>query len=108
MTNNALNCTAMRFLQAHENEHLERDRPLLLQRCIDYLVDFCNVSSDTARVITHQVDGELQARHCKVSIDCSRTTSFALFIKHENGDQEAITVAALARLIAQRPQQRLA
>ena len=99
MSINALACTAMRFLQAHESEHLAHDLPRLTDRCIAHLVETCSVSHAPARVATLQAQGELEARHCKASIDCSRTTSFTLFLTDENGNPVVMTVAELARLV---------
>jgi hypothetical protein len=107
MTFNALACSAMSFLRDHEAEHLTHDQPRLVDRCIAHLVEICAVSQTTAYVATMQALGELEARHCKASIDCTRTTSFALFLTSENGIQTVITAAALADLVKKQPFMRL-
>jgi hypothetical protein len=108
MSINALACSAMQFLQTHENEHLAPDLPLLVDRCIAHLVEVCGVSQPTAQVATLQAQGELSARHSKASIDCTRTTSFTLFLNDEQGRPVVVTVAELARLVKDaRPLMRL-
>lgn len=103
MTINALACVALNFLRDHEAEHLTPDLPRLVDRCIAHLVESCTVSHATAHVASMQALGELQARHSKASIDCSRTTSFTLFLHDEQGRPVVITVAELARLVRNTP-----
>jgi hypothetical protein len=101
MSTIAFTSRAMRFLQAHEDEHLSRDRQLLVDRCIEHLVDAVAISAETARVITVQALGELSARRSKVSIDCNRTTSFTLFMTDERGQRMALLASDLVELAKQ-------
>ena len=99
MSINTIDCIAMNFLRDHEGEHLSHDLPRLVDRCIAHLVENCAVSQATAYVATMQALGELESRRSKTHIDCSRTTSFVLFLTGEDGQQTAITAAELARLV---------
>ena len=101
MSTIALTSRAQRFLQDHENEHLSRDRQLLVDRCVDHLVEAVGISTETAHVITVQALGELSARRSRVSIDCTRTTSFTLFMTDENGQRIALIASDLAELAKQ-------
>lgn len=101
MSNLALSCTALNFLRTHADEHLNRDRQRLVDRCVAHLVESAGISADTARTVTLQALGELCARRGKVSIDCTRTTSFTLFITDENGKSVAIVASDLLRLVEQ-------
>ncbi|NVM80074.1 hypothetical protein FHW83_005919 [Duganella sp. SG902] len=108
MSINTLACSAMSFLRDHEAEHLSPDLPKLVDRCIAHLVESCGVSHANAHMATMQAVGELDARHSKASIDCSKTTSFTLFIKDEHGRQVVLTAAGLMRLIHAGPPSMLA
>lgn len=101
MSTFALTCSALSFLQDHENEHLSGDRQRLVDRCIEHLVNSAGISTDTARTVTLQALGELSARRSKVSIDCTRTTSFTLFMKDESGQPVVLVAADLAELAKQ-------
>ena len=98
MSTLALTCSALSFLQDHEDEHLIRDRQRLVDRCIEHLVDSAGISADSARTVTLQALGELSARRSKVSIDCTRTTSFTLFLKDESGQAIVLMAADLVDL----------
>lgn len=89
----------MSFLRGHEAEHLTPDLPRLADRCIAHLVATCAVSHAAAHIATMQAMGELEARHCKASIDCTRTTSFTLFLNDEQGRPLVMTVAELVHLV---------
>lgn len=90
---------ALRYLQAHEGEHLTHDQHRLVDRCIDYLVADSHASHPTARDITMQAFGEFTARHRREYIDCSRTTSYALFLIDDKGERIALTLSELLQLI---------
>lgn len=101
MSTHALSCSALTFLQDHKDEYLTPDRQLLVDRCIEHLVETAGVSTDTARTVTLQAMGELSARRSKASIDCTRTTSFTLFMTDENGQSVALIAADLVELAKQ-------
>lgn len=101
MSTIALTSRAQRFIQDHEGEHLSRDRQLLVDRCVEHLVDTAGVSDETARVITVQVLGELSSSRSSVTIDCTRTTSFALFMTDERGQRVALIASDLVELAKQ-------
>lgn len=101
MSTLVLTCSALSFLRAHEDEHLTSDQQRLADRCIEHLVDSAGISADTAHTVTLQALGELSARRSKVSIDCTRTTSFTLFMKDENGQQVVLIAADLVKLAKQ-------
>lgn len=95
----ALRPLALAFLQQHEAEHLAHDQARLVDRCVAHLVDAAECSASTARDSTMQALGELSARRRHGHIDCTRTTSFALFLVDGGGTRRAITIAALLDLI---------
>jgi len=101
MSTIALTTRATRFLEEHEGQHLSRDRQLLVDRCVAHLVDAAQISDETARVITVQALGELSARRSPAYIDCTRTTSFALFMNDENGKRVALIASDLVELAKQ-------
>jgi hypothetical protein len=101
MSTHTITTRALRFLQDHEGEHLSRDRQLLVDRCIEHLVDSVGISASTARTVTLQALGELSARRSKVSIDCTNTTSFSLFMKDESGKQLVLLASDLLELAKQ-------
>jgi hypothetical protein len=92
---------AFSFLQAHEGDHLAPDQHLLVNRCINQLIDTASVSYDTAKVATLQAFGELSARGRREYIDCSHTTSYALFVVDGTGARRAYTLAELMRILDQ-------
>lgn len=98
MSTFALTCNALSFLQDHHDEHLSADRQRLVDRCIEHLVNSTGIATDTARTVTLQALGELSARRSKATIDCTRTTSFTLFMKDENGQSVVLVAADLAEL----------
>lgn len=92
--------TALNFLQQNAGEHFLRDRALLIDRCIAHLVDTHNVSRITANEVTMQALGELDYRNRRTYIDCSRTTSYTLFlVDQDSGVKRAFTTAELMQLI---------
>lgn len=101
MSTLALTCSALSFLRDHEDEHLSADRQRLVDRCVEHLVNSTGISADTARTVTLQALGELSARRSNVSIDCTRTTSFTLFMKDESGQSVVLVAADLAELAKQ-------
>lgn len=101
MSTIVLTSRAQRFLLDHEDEHLSKDRQLLVDRCVEYLVDTAKISDETARVITVQALGELSSRRSTVTIDCTRTTSFALFMTDERGQRIALIASDLVELAKQ-------
>jgi hypothetical protein len=101
MSTIALTTRAQRFLHDHEGEHLSRDRQLLVDRCVEHLVETGGISDETARVITVQALGELSARRSRACIDCTRTTSFALFMTDEGGKRIALIASDLVELAKQ-------
>jgi len=98
MSTFALACTALSFLQDHHDEHLSADRQRLVDRCIDHLVSSTGIATDTAHTVTLQALGELSARRSKATIDCTRTTSFTLFMKDESGQSVVLVAADLAEM----------
>jgi len=98
MSTHALTTNALSFLQDHQDEYLSPDRQLLVDRCIEHLLETACVSTDTAHTVTLQALGELSACHSKVSIDCTRTTSFTLFMKDEDGEAIILTASDLVEL----------
>lgn len=101
MHTTALYPLAFAFLQAHHNEHLAPDQHLLVDRCIKQLIDKATVSYDTARDATLQALGELSARGRRDYIDCSRTTSYALFLLDGAGNKRTYTLSQLVRVLDQ-------
>ncbi len=72
---------ALAFLVKHQAEHLEHDRPMLIDRCVSYLIDTETLSSREAEIVTLQAYGELESRRCAAYVDMSLTTSHAIFIR---------------------------
>jgi hypothetical protein len=101
MTTTPLYTAAFDFLQSHQGEHLAPDQHLLVTRCINKIIDAAGVSYDTAKDATLQACGELSARGRREYIDCSRTTSYALFVVGQDGKRTAYTIAELLRMIEQ-------
>lgn len=101
MSTIALTARALRFLEQHEGEHLSRDLQLLVDRCVAHLVDTAHLPNETARVITVQALGELSARRSPACIDCTRTTSFALFMTDERGKRVALMASDLVQMAKQ-------
>lgn len=100
MTTPLLYTRAFAFLQTHEGEHLTHDQNNLVDRCIAHLVADAHVSYDTAKDTTLQALGELSARRRLEYIDCSRTTSYALFLVDVKGEKRVFTVAELLQMIS--------
>lgn len=92
---------ALCFLQAHEGEHLAHDFHRLASRCIDHLVEDAHVSCQTAKDVTMQAFGEFTARRRREYIDCSRTTSYALFLVDDKGERIVFTLTELLKMIDQ-------
>lgn len=101
MSTPALACSALTYLRDHEDEHLSRDRDLLVERCVDHLVATAYVSAETARTATMQALGELLSRSSKAAIDCTRTTSFTLFMTDDRGNPVVLLAADLTLLAEQ-------
>lgn len=101
MSTTAITNCAKRFLEEHEGEHLSRDRQMLVDRCVEHLVDTVGIATETARVVTVQALGELSAHRSAACIDCTRTTSFALFMTDENGQRIALIASDLVELAKQ-------
>ncbi|MYM70509.1 hypothetical protein GTP45_27405 [Pseudoduganella sp. FT55W] len=95
----ALSPLALAFLQQHEGEHLAHETERLVERCTAHLVETGMCSASSARDITMQALGELSARRRIGHIDCTRTTSFTLFLIDSQGQRRALTIAALLALI---------
>ena len=89
------------FLQTHEGEHLAHDQHRLVSRCIDHLVLSSEVSADTAKDVTMQALGELTSRRRREYIDCTRTTSYTLFLVDATGQRRAFLLSELLQLIEQ-------
>lgn len=100
MQTNPLYTTAINFLIAHQDD-LAHVPHMLLTRCISHVIDQGDVSRDTAHVIAVQAAGELSARGRREYIDCSRTTSYALFLSDGTGKTKAVMIDALIRIIDQ-------
>jgi hypothetical protein len=95
-----LHTIAMTFLKRHEAEHLERDRHLLIERCVSHLTDVAGVSSDTAEDVVLQTVGEIESRHRREYVDLARTTAFAVFVHDPvSGRKRVFTVADLMALV---------
>lgn len=91
----ALFPAALAFLQQHEAEHLAPDTERLVAHCVAHLVSGAEVSAAKAHDTTMQALGELECRRRREYIDCSRTTSFTLFLVDSHGKRHAFTVADL-------------
>ncbi|SEK14249.1 hypothetical protein [Paraburkholderia diazotrophica] len=99
-TDKPLHYVALAFLAAHEGEHLDRDRALLIDRCVAHLIDTALVSKREAEVATLQAYGERESRRCKAYVDVSLTTSHTIFIRDpRNGMLRVFTVAELIDLV---------
>lgn len=94
MTAHSLMTPALTFLQPH----LEADDAGLadlLERCVKHLIDTTGASRTTALDTTLQAWGELSARGRREYIDCSRSTSFTLFLVDATGRRHAFTLKDL-------------
>ncbi|RAS16053.1 hypothetical protein [Paraburkholderia bryophila] len=92
--------SAQSFLAAHEGEHLHHDeRSLLIERCIQHLIDTAYVSRPTAETITMQAYGERSSHGCRAYVDMSLTTSYTVFVRDPaNGCMRIFTVSELLAL----------
>lgn len=95
---NSPHTLALTFLQKYEPA-LSTAQERVAQLCISHLVDTAVCSASTARDITMQALGELTARRRPEYIDCSRTTSFALFLVDAKGKRHTFTIADLLGLL---------
>ena len=96
----ALEAAAFQFLLQHEGEHFWRDRALLVEPCIAHLVDACGAPRQRAADVAMQALGELDSRHHRIYIDCTRTTSFTLFmVDQDRGTTRAIALSDLLPLL---------
>ncbi|HDR9024796.1 TPA: hypothetical protein QDB09_005403 [Burkholderia vietnamiensis] len=95
-TDKPLHYVALSFLAEHQGEHLDHDRPLLIDRCVAHLIDTQLVSKREAEVAALQAYGERASRQCKAYVDVSLTTSHTIFIRDPlNGMLRVFTVAEL-------------
>jgi hypothetical protein len=84
---------ALNFWKDHQGAHLEKDRPLWVQRCVEYLVEHTAVSVEHARTIVWQTICEEVSRHHGESIDLTQTTAFALCIRNiTHGQREVLAL----------------
>lgn len=91
---------ALAYLAAHDGEHLDRDRALLIERCVSHLVDAHMLSTREAGIVAAQALGELEAKKCRAYVDMSLTTSYAVFIRDpRTATMRAFTVAELLALV---------
>ncbi|MBR8114454.1 hypothetical protein KDX10_32955 [Burkholderia cenocepacia] len=99
-TDKTLHYAALSFLAEHYGEHLDRDRALLIDRCVAHLIDTQLVSKREAEIATLQAYGERASRQCTAYVDVSLTTSHAVFIRDaRNGMLRVFTVAELLDLV---------
>lgn len=99
-TDKPLHYVALAFLAEHQGEHLDRDRALLIDRCVAHLIDTALVSKREAEIATLQAYGERESRRCKAYVDVSLTTSHTVFIRDpRNGMLRVFTVAELIDLV---------
>jgi hypothetical protein len=89
---------ALNFLKQNENA-LPYFQQTLVMCCIAYLIERTACSMHSANEVCLQALGELTASHLDEYIDCSRTTSFALFITNAQGQRRVYTIAEILRLI---------
>lgn len=95
-----LHYQALAFLAKHQDEHLEHDRALLIDRCVSHLVNAEMLSSREAEIVTLQAFGELESRKCSAYVDMSLTTSHAIFIRDPRDARlRVFTVAELLGLV---------
>lgn len=80
MSQTNLHEVAIGYLLAHQAEHLQHDRPLLLLRCGDHLQNQHDLSTEAAQLVTLKAIGEIEARGNGVHVDLTHTTSFAVFL----------------------------
>lgn len=91
---------ALCFLDEHKGENLAPARPLLIECCVAHLTEQHSIPGKRALEATMQALGEIDSRTVRASIDCSRTTSFALFItNHASGMQYAVTIADILDML---------
>jgi hypothetical protein len=96
----SLHYVALSYLAQHQGEHLERDRMLLIDRCMDHLIETHFVSKREAEIAALQAFGEHESRKCKAYVDVSLTTSHTVFIRDPgNGRLRVFTVAELMELV---------
>jgi hypothetical protein len=91
---------ALGFLAQHQGEHLAHDRPLLVERCVGYLMENHMLSSREAEIVALQALGEFDSRGCRAYVDMSLTTSHSVFVRDPaNGRMRVFTVAELIDLV---------
>jgi len=84
------------FLLAHQGEHLQHDKPLLVNRCADHLKQHHGAHPERAMVVAVQVMGEVESRGNATHVDLSASTSFAVFVRDQaSGLVYAFTAAEL-------------
>jgi len=100
MSKAEMHYSALSFLAEHQGEYLHHDeRGLLIDRCIQHLIDTADVSRSTSEVITLQAYGELSHKACRAYVDLSLTTSYAVFVRDpESGSLRVFTVSELLAL----------
>jgi len=98
--NSELHYVALAFLAEHQGEHLSHDeRTLLVERCIDNLMEVGAVSKQTAEIIALQAYGERDSRRCRAYVDLNLSTSFTIFVRDpSNSRTRVFTVAELIAL----------
>ncbi|SDE42139.1 hypothetical protein [Paraburkholderia lycopersici] len=100
MSTPALHYSALAYLADHQGEHLAHDKALLVNRCIEHMVDTFGISAREAEVTTLQALGEYESRNCKAYLDTSLTTSHTVFIRDlGTGRLRVFTVAELVALV---------
>lgn len=90
---------AISFLQTHSGEYDQLDNQNLMTRTICHLVGK-GPSYTAAKTIALQAFAELSARGKRAYIDCDRTTSYALFLMDNNGNETVYTLPELLDIIA--------
>jgi hypothetical protein len=90
---------AINFLQSYIGKHDQPDDHNLMTRTICHLVSK-GPSYTAAKTIALQAFAELMARGKRAYIDCDRTTSYALFLMDNNGNETVYTLPELLDIIA--------
>jgi hypothetical protein len=101
MSNNkTLHYVALAFLAEHHGAYLTRDRKLLIERCINHLVDTQDADKRDAEIATLQAYGENESGRCSAYVDMALTTSHTIFIRvSPDGRERFFTPAELMDLV---------
>lgn len=99
MSNENTLSAAKAFLHAHEGAALAPAMTSLTARCMAHLVETTSVTPETAKEMTMQAWGELSAAGHRAYIDCNKTTSYTLFLVDDQGNQHALTIVQLLKLL---------